>query len=108
MIKQDLHVYTRTFGEVVKFSLADGSILDTGIDGKPLNGIFDNAYFLQEIGDMDIDNTQPRLTCVEADIVRVKKEDSVEINGAKYDVTKDPQPDGTGMAVFVLSKYGKL
>lgn len=108
MIKQDLHVYTRTFGEVVKFNLADGSILDTGADGKPLNGIFDNAYFLQEIGDMDIDNTQPRLTCVEADIVRVKKEDSVEINGAKYDVTKDPQPDGTGMAVVVLSKYGKL
>lgn len=33
---------------------------------------------------------------------------SVEINGAKYDVTKDPQPDGTGMAVVVLSKYGKL
>ena len=48
MIKQDLHVYTRTFGEVVKFSLADGSILDTGIDGKPLNGIFDNAYFYKK------------------------------------------------------------
>lgn len=107
-INQDLHVYTRSFGEVIKFSLADGSILDKGIDEKPLMGIFDNAYFLLEIGDIDIDNTQPRLNCVEADIKNVKKGDSVEINNSIYDITRNPQPDGTGMAIIVLAKQGKF
>lgn len=108
MVKENLHIYTRTFGKDIKFTLADGSIIDTGADGLPLKGIFDNAYFLQEIGDVDIDNTQPRLTCVMADVAKVKKEDTVEIEGALYDVTKDPQPDGTGMCVVVLSRYGKM
>lgn len=107
-INGDLHIYTRTFGGGVKFTLADGSILENGSDGKPLKGIFDNAYFLQEIGDMDIDNTQPRLTCVAADVTRVKKEDSAEIDGVIYDVLRDPQPDGTGMAVVLLSEQGKF
>lgn len=108
MVKENLHIYTRTFGKAIKFNLADGSILEKGTDDLPLKGIFDNAYFLQEIGDMDLDNTQPRLTCVMEDIVKVKKEDTVEIDNALYDITKDPQPDGTGMAVIVLSRYGKM
>lgn len=108
MVKENLHIYTRTFGKAIKFNLADGSILEKGTDDLPLKGIFDNAYFLQEIGDMDLDNTQPRLTCVMEDIVKVKKEDTVEIDNILYDITKDPQPDGTGMAVIVLSRYGKM
>lgn len=108
MVKENLHIFTRTFGKAIKFNLADGSIIDTGVDGLPLKGIFDNAYFLQEIGDVDIDNTQPRLTCVMEDIAKVKKEDTVEIDGDLYDVTKDPQPDGTGMGIVILSKYGKM
>ena len=107
-IREDLHTYTKTFGESIKFTLAKGSIIDKGSDEKPLNGIFDNAYFLQEIGDIDIDNTQPRLNCVLSDIERVKKEDSVEINGVIYDVVRDPQPDGTGMALLILAKQGKF
>ena len=39
---------------------------------------------------------------------KVKKEDMVEIDGDLYDVTKDPQPDGTGMGIVILSKYGKM
>lgn len=108
MIKENLHIYTRTFGKAIKFNLADGSILEKGTDGLPLKGIFDNAYFLQEIGDMDLDNTQPRLTCVMEDIAKVKKENTVEIDNVLYDVIKDPQPDGTGMAVIVLSRFGKM
>ena len=49
---------------------------------------------MQEIGDMDLDNTQPRLTCVEADVTNVKKEDTVTINGILYDVTNKPQTLG--------------
>ncbi len=107
-VKEDLYSYVNTFGQVIKFTLPDGTILDKDSQGQPLKGIFDNAYFLVEIGDMDLDNTQPRLTCVEADVTNVSKESTVEINGYTYEVTKKPQTDGTGMCQILLSKHGKL
>lgn len=107
-INEELHTYVRTFGVALSFTLANGTTLNTDTEGQPLKGIFDNAYFLQEIGDMDLDNTQPRLTCVEADVTNVKKEDTVTINGILYDVTNKPQTDGTGMCVIVLCKHGKM
>lgn len=108
MAKENLNIFTKTFGKIIIFNLADGSILDKGVDGLPLRGIFDNAYFLQEIGDMDLENTQPRITCTEADVKRVKKEDTVRIDGILYDVTRNPQPDGTGMCVIPLCLHGKM
>ena len=107
-VNENLYSYVRTFGEVITFTLPKGTIIDKDTQGQPLKGIFDNAYFLQEIGDMDIDNTQPRLTCVEADVTNVSKESTVEINGVTYEVTKKPQPDGTGMCQIPLCKQGKI
>ena len=107
-VNENLYSYVRTFGEVIKFTLPKGTIIDKDTQGRPLKGIFDNAYFLQEIGDMDIDNTQPRLTCVEADVTNVSKESTVEINGITYEVTQKPQPDGTGMCQISLCKQGKM
>jgi hypothetical protein len=108
MTNENLHVYVRAFGKDISFTLANGTALNKDNEGQPLKGIFDNAYFLQEIGDMDLSNTQPRLTCVEADVTNVKKEDTVSIDGILYDVTEKPQPDGTGMCALVLCKHGKL
>lgn len=108
MLNEDLHAYVKTFGKDIIFTLADGTTLNTDSQGQPLKGIFDNAYFLVEIGDMDLDNTQPRLTCVEADVTNVSKEDTVEIDGVTYEVTRKPQPDGTGMCQIPLCKYGKM
>lgn len=107
-INENLYSYVRTFGTALIFTLADGSTLDKNTKGQPIYGIFDNAYYSQEIGDMDLDNTQPRLTCVESDVTNVKKEDTVEINGILYDVTRKPQTDGTGMCVIPLCKSGKM
>lgn len=107
-INENLYYYVRTFGEVVIFTLPDGTIINKDKQGQTLKGIFDNAYYLDEIGDMDIDNTQPRLTCVEADVTNVSKSSTVDINGITYEVTKKPQPDGTGMCQILLCKQGKL
>ena len=107
-VNENLYSYVRTFGEVIIFTLPDGTKIDKDTQGRPLKGIFDNAYFLQEIGDMDIDNTQPRLTCVEADVTNVSKESTVEINGITYEVTQKPQTDGTGMCQIPLCKQGKM
>lgn len=110
MANEDLYAYVRTFGKDITFTLAGSgnNILNTDSEGRPLKGIFDNAYFLNEIGDMDLDNTQPRLTCVEADVTNVSKEDTVIIDGITYEVTKKPQPDGTGMCQIPLCKQGKI
>lgn len=108
MVKDNLYAYVRTFGEDIIFTLADGNILNKDSQGQPLKGIFDNAHFLKEIGDMDIDSTQPRLTCVEADVTKVSKEDTVVIDGVTYEVTKKPQTDGTGMCVIPLCKQGQM
>lgn len=104
----NLHSYVKAFGVDLVFTLVSGEILDKDTEGQPLKGIFDNAYFLQEIGDMDIDNTQPRLTCVEKDVTKVSKEATVLINGVTYEVTKKPQTDGTGMCQILLCEYGKI
>ena len=105
---EDLQLYVKTFGKALIFTLADGSTLSKNAKKQPIKGIFDNAYFLQEIGDMDLDNTQPRITCVEADVIKVKKEDTVKIDGILYDVTRNPQGDGTGMCVIPLCLHGKI
>ncbi len=107
-ISDDLQLYVKTFGKALIFTLADGSTLNKNSKGQPIRGIFDNAYFLQEIGDMDLDNTQPRITCVEADVAKVKKEDTVRIDEILYDITGKPQPDGTGMCVIPLCLHGKM
>lgn len=107
-INEDLHAYVRTFGVNISFTLSGGTTLNTDTEGQPLKGIFDNAYFLKEIGDMDLENTQPRLTCVEADVTNVKKEDTVSIGSILYDVTAKPQTDGTGMVVIPICRQGKL
>lgn len=104
----NLHSYVKVFGVDLVFTLVSGETLDKDTEGQPLKGIFDNAYFLQEIGDMDIDNTQPRLTCVEKDVTKVSKEATVLINGITYEVTKKPQTDGTGMCQILLCEYGKI
>ena len=104
----NLHSYVKAFGMDLVFTLVSGETLDKDTEGQPLKGIFDNAYFLQEIGDMDIDNTQPRLTCVEKDVTKVSKEATVLINGITYEVTKKPKADGTGMCQILLCEYGKI
>lgn len=106
MIKENLQVYVNTFGEDITFILKGGTILNKNTQGQPLKGIFDNAYFLVEIGDMDLDTTQPRLTCVESDVTNVSKEDTVKIRGITYDVTRKPQSDGTGMCQIPLCRQG--
>lgn len=108
MFNDNLYTYLNAFGVDITHIDADGVEHSKNANGGNLKGIFDNAYFLVEIGELDLDNTQPRLQCVEADITNVKKADSFRINGELYDVTGRPQPDGTGMAVIPLCLQGKV
>lgn len=66
-------------------------------------GIFDEPFLDAELGEYDLDTTQPRLLCKEADVRGLGRYDRVEIAGRVFDVMSLPQVDGTGMATVRLS-----
>lgn len=86
------------FADSVTVHLQDGEI-------RPISGIFDGPYLNVQIGEYEMDTSQPRLTCKASDVIGVKRGDSVEIDGLIYDVLTGAQPDGTGMAQLSLALH---
>lgn len=74
-------------------------------DGRErvVRAIFDDPYLNAELGEYELDTTQPRLTCKWTDVHDVLRGDVVEIEGRAYDVVTNAQPDGTGMALLALA-----
>ena len=94
---EDLKAYVEQFGIDVIIRFGNG-------DEIPIKAIFDDAFFNTQLGEIEIDMSKPRLTCVYEDVLEVIKEDIAIINGVEYFVVKKPQPDGLGMALIILSK----
>lgn len=70
-----------------------------------VRGIFDDPYLNAQLGEYELDTTQPRLTCKESAVLgKVSRGDMVEIDGRAFDVLTEPQRDGTGMAVLMLAQ----
>lgn len=72
--------------------------------GDPLEviGIFDEAFLLAETGELDLETTQPRFTCKASDVSDVVRGQDVQILDEEYSVLT-VEPDGTGMAIVVLT-----
>lgn len=68
-----------------------------------VRGIFDDPYLNAELGEYELDSSRPRLTCKEADVIDVRRGDTVTIDGRVYDVLTTAQPDGTGMAQLEMA-----
>jgi hypothetical protein len=66
--------------------------------------IFDEQFFDPETGEAYLEGAKPYLTCkvsdLGADLVKGK---AVEVKGIRYTVLQ-PQPEGTGTAMVLLSK----
>lgn len=92
----DNSIFLSDFGQDAVFTLQSGNQIT-------VQAIFDNSFYNAQIGEIDLETTLPRLTCVESDILEVKDKDTVLVNGKNYKVLRI-QPDGTGMAVVVLAK----
>ncbi|UWS06397.1 head-tail joining protein [Phaeobacter inhibens] len=71
---------------------------------RQIKGVFDEPYFNAQLGEYEVDATQPRLTCKAADVVDLRERDQVTINGQNYYLLSNPQEDGTGMAVLALAR----
>ena len=59
--------------------------------------IFDAAY----VDPLGIAGTEPRATCISADVSTATLGTAITIGGKAYTV-RDKQPDGTGMTVLLL------
>lgn len=80
------------------FTLNGGTVLPA------INGILDELFLMAEIGEYDLESTQPRFICKTVDVNQVSRGDTVVINGLTYDVLGNPQDDGTGLAVIILAR----
>lgn len=104
MFQEDLSIFLKDFAENAVFTLSDNTTLS-------IKGIFDEAYYNPQLGEIDLDASQPRLTCISAEIAAVKKNDTVLIpantamgrNTEKIYTVFRIQPDGTGISMVVLS-----
>lgn len=78
------------------------------IDGKSVDGIFDNDFLLADLG-VGMESRDPRFMVKTTDVKSVVHDDSVlvpdEISGGTttYKV-KGIEPDGTGITTLVLEK----
>lgn len=69
---------------------------------RRLSVIFDEAYYDTALGEYNLDTTQPRAHAPFADIAMATWKDTLEVNGKRYEVTREPQPDGTGLGTLAL------
>ena len=95
MLRENLSVFIRRFGQDVRFEFEDGT-------ERTLRAIFDNAFFDSSVGETVLDTTQPRLTCRTADVEGIPRESIVIVEGTRYSVIQF-QPDGTGITTIALA-----
>ena len=76
-------------------------------DGGPsrsIVGIFDDAFLNAQLGDYDLDTTQPRFLCKSEDAAGIIRADELTIEGETFDVRKSPRVDGAGFATIVMGR----
>jgi hypothetical protein len=72
-------------------------------DSGTMCAVFDNAYSGVSLGDLDVEDTGPRLTCRSSDVARLSlRKDSLITVGEKDWRVARPEPDGTGMTILIL------
>ncbi|UWR86992.1 head-tail joining protein [Phaeobacter inhibens] len=91
------------FLQVDDFAI-EATVTPRGGVPRQIKGVFDEPYFNAQLGEYEVDATQPRLTCKAADVVELRERDQVTINGQNYYLLSNPQEDGTGMAVLALAR----
>ncbi len=67
-------------------------------------GIFDDPNEVAVLGAFERDHPTPRLVCPEVDVGDVRKGDVVTIEGKAFDLMREPERDGTGLATLILAE----
>lgn len=90
------------FLQVDDFAL-EAMVTPRGGVSRQIRGVFDEPYFNAQLGEYEVDATQPRLTCKAADVADLAEQDQVQIGGKTYYLLTAPQDDGTGFAVLLMA-----
>lgn len=86
-----------------EFAVTATVALQSG-ESRQVRGIFDDAFMNAELGEYELDTTQPRLLVKEASAAEIDRGDEVTIGDDTFDVLTGPQVDGTGWAVLVMAR----
>lgn len=85
--EQDLGAFFGDFSTTIVATPAEGETFT-------FQGIFDDAFFNPEIGEMSLDTSSPRLTARASDASRLSRGDTITINGESYSVYEvQPEAD---------------
>ena len=88
----------------------DGGFANTAVihfqtgGSRTVKAIFDDPYLMSEIGEYDVDTSQPRLNGKEVDFAGVTRGDTVTVTGETFDILTSPQADGTGWAIIKMAR----
>jgi hypothetical protein len=85
------------FAETVLIQPVDG-------DSFEVVGIFDERFFVADLGEYELDVHRPRVLVKAADVTEVNRFDLAVINGKTYELLEEPSRDGTGTAVLQLAE----
>lgn len=66
-----------------------------------INVIINKEYFAIAGESVDVDGTQPVVTCRSSDVTGVDTDDTITIDNVTYNII-NIQPDGTGVTVLIL------
>ena len=69
--------------------------------GSSINVIINKEYFAIAGESVDIDGTQPVVTCRSSDVTGIDTDDTITVGGVTYNIV-NIQPDGTGVTVLIL------
>lgn len=80
-----------------------GSTATVTINGtdSSINVIINKEYFAIAGESVDVDGTQPVVTCRSSDVTGIDTDDTITIDSVTYNIV-NIQPDGTGVTVLIL------
>jgi hypothetical protein len=92
----DAFLQTDDFATRVIVTLKGGGSLS-------FSALFDDPFLDAQLGEYNLETSQPRLTCKLSDVPGVARGDTVVVDGTTFDILSAPQSDGAGMAILKLS-----
>ncbi|WP_322009229.1 hypothetical protein [Paraburkholderia sp. J12] len=84
------------FASLATITLANGTVLES------VAGVFEEPGMFATLGTFEQDTTRPTFTCKWSDVTRMRRGDSLVVEGGNYEAHKTPMRTGDGMAVVYL------
>tara|TARA_R100000697_G_scaffold72682_1_gene85040 strand:+ start:1740 stop:2042 length:303 start_codon:yes stop_codon:yes gene_type:complete len=82
---------------------AHGATATVSINGSAssISVIINKEYFAIAGESVDVDGTQPVVTCRSSDVTNIDTADTIAIDGTTFNIV-NIQPDGTGITTLIL------